>query len=146
MGDTTRARMYENARAKCSSVMASAGSLEFESVCTKAQCSAPWSSSLCWRGPLPRVSRGGILWEDADDLVTPWTSVKRLQIWTEGMEQTGIRVNAKNTKVMICGSGLDTLRKSGKYPRGVCLSGVGASSIYCEGCNKWVHKKCSGLF
>ena len=100
---------------------------------------------------LTREFRAYVPWEDlyADDLVMIADSmdecVSRLKIWKESMEEKGLRENAKKTKVMICGEGLDTLRKSGKYPCGVCLSGVGASSIYCEGCKKWVHKKCSGL-
>ena len=35
---------------------------------------------------------------------------------------------------------------SGKYPCGVCQSGVGSSNaIFCDGCKRWVHKKCSGI-
>ena len=100
---------------------------------------------------LSREFRVGVPWEDlyADDLVIIADSldecVNRLKIWKEGMEKKGLRVNAKKTKVLICGEGLDTLRKSGKYPCGVCFSGVGSSSIYCGGCKKWIHKKCSGL-
>ena len=38
------------------------------------------------------------------------------------------------------------LKKSGKYPCGVCLTGVGsANEIQCDGCKRWVHKKCSGI-
>ena len=95
--------------------------------------------------------RAGAPWEDlyADDLVVITDSleecVSRLQAWKEAMEKKGLRVNAAKTKVMICGAGLDILRKSGQYPCAVCFSGVGVSSILCTGCNKWVHKKCSGL-
>src|SRR5437870_12631631 len=32
----------------------------------------------------------------------------------------------------------------GKYPCGICKKGV-SSSIECSGCNKWIHKKCSGI-
>ena len=78
---------------------------------------------------LSREFRVGVPWEDlyADDLVIIADSldecVNRLKIWKEGMEKKGLRVNAKKTKVLICGEGLDTLRKSGKYPCGVCFSG-----------------------
>ena len=34
---------------------------------------------------------------------------------------------------------------SGKYPCGVCSKGVGANSIFCSQCKKWVHKTCSGI-
>ena len=41
---------------------------------------------------------------------------------------------------------LDVLKKSGKYPCGVCQSGVGSSNaIFCGSCKCWVHKKCSGI-
>ena len=46
---------------------------------------------------------------------------------------------------MICGTGLDLLQSSGKYPCAVCRTGVGNNSIYCNGCKLWVHKKCSRL-
>ena len=58
----------------------------------------------------------------------------------ETMEKKGLRVNAGKTKVMICGTDLDLLQSSG-----VCHTGVGNNSIYCNGCKLWVHKKCSGL-
>ena len=41
--------------------------------------------------------------------------------------------------------GLDLLQSSGKFPCAVCHTGVGSNSIFCKGCNHWVHKKCSGL-
>ena len=28
---------------------------------------------------------------------------------------------------------------------GMCEKVVGRNSIQCEGCNKWIHKKCSGV-
>ena len=31
------------------------------------------------------------------------------------------------------------------WPFGVCSKGVGSNSIQCSGCQKWVHKKCSGI-
>ncbi|RUS71200.1 hypothetical protein EGW08_021036 [Elysia chlorotica] len=78
---------------------------------------------------LSREFRSGVPWEDlyADDLVIIAESleecVSRLLTWKEGMEEKGLRVNARKTKIMICGS----------------------NSIFCKGCKKWVHKKCSGL-
>ena len=32
-----------------------------------------------------------------------------------------------------------------KWPCGVCGRGVGSNSIQCTSCQKWVHKKCSGI-
>ena len=92
-------------------------------------------------GPL-----GGIF---ADDLVIIAESleecVRRLLTWKEAMEKKELRVNAGKTKIMICGTGLDLLQSSGKFPCAVCRSGVGSNSIFCNGCKHWVHKKCSGL-
>ena len=61
------------------------------------------------------------------------------------MEKKGLRVTAGKTKIMICGTGLDLLQSSGKFPCVVCHTGVGSNNIFCNGCKHWVHKKCSGL-
>ena len=58
------------------------------------------------------------------------------------MEKKGLRVNARKTKIMICGTGLDLLQSSGEFPCAVRHTGVGSN---CNGCKHWVHKKCSGL-
>ncbi|RUS90819.1 hypothetical protein EGW08_001438 [Elysia chlorotica] len=100
---------------------------------------------------LSREFRSGVPWEDlyADDLVIIAESleecVSRLLTWKEGMEEKGLRVNARKTKIMICGNNLDLLQNSGEFPCAVCCTGVGSNSIFCKGCKKWVHKKCSGL-
>ena len=71
---------------------------------------------------LSREFPAGVPWEDlyVDDLVIIADSleecVRRLLIWKEAMEKKGLRVNAGKTKVMICGTGLDLLQSSGKYP------------------------------
>ena len=50
------------------------------------------------------------------------------------------------TKIMESGINLDVLKKSGKYPYGVCLTGFGSTNaILCDGCERWVPKKCSGI-
>ena len=46
--------------------------------------------------------------------------------------------------LMICGTGLDFLQSSGEVPCSVCRTGVGSSSIVCNGCKHWMHRKCSG--
>ena len=71
--------------------------------------------------------------------------VRRLLSWKEAMEEKGLRVNAGKTKMVICGTGLDLLQSSGKFPCAMCRTGVGSNSIFCNGCKHWVHKKCSGL-
>ena len=45
------------------------------------------------------------------------------------MEKRGLRVNMGKTKVLVSGHNLNVMKKSGKYPCGVCLTGVGANSF-----------------
>ena len=56
----------------------------------------------------------------ADDLVNIADSleecVRSLLIWKEAMEKKGLMENAGETKVIICGTGLDLLQSSGEYP------------------------------
>ena len=60
--------------------------------------------------------------------------------------EKGLRVNMGKTKIMESGIHLDLLKKSGKYPCGVCLTVVGSTNaILCDGCERRVHKKCSGI-
>ena len=98
---------------------------------------------------LSREFRSGVPWEDlyADDLIIIAEllekCVRRLLTWKKAMEKKGQRVNVK--KIMICGTGLDLLQSAGKFPWAVRCTGVGSSSIFCNGCKHWVHKKCSGL-
>ena len=100
---------------------------------------------------LSQEFRAGVPWEElyADDLVIIAESlqecVERLKIWRNAMEEKGLRVNAGKTKIMICGEGLGVLETSGRFPCAVCYTGVGSNSIFCSGCKRWVHKKCSGL-
>jgi hypothetical protein len=54
-------------------------------------------------------------------------------------------VNIAKTKVMQIGKKIGTKEERGKYPCGVCGKGVGANSIKCTQCEKWIHCRCSGL-
>ena len=101
---------------------------------------------------LSREFRTGCPWEllYADDLMISAESMEELlvkvQTWKTEMEKKGLRVNMGKTKIMESGINLDVRKKSGKYPCGVCQSGVGSSNaIFCGGCKRWVHKKCSGI-
>ena len=101
---------------------------------------------------LSREFRTGCPWEllYADDLMISAESMEELlvkvQIWKTEMEKKGLRVNMGKTKIMESGINLDVRKKSGKYPCGVYQSGVGSSNaIFCGGCKRWVHKKCSGI-
>ena len=101
---------------------------------------------------LSREFRTGCPWEllYADDLMISAGSKEELLVkvktWKTEMEKKGLRVNMGKTKIMESGINLDVLKKSGKYPCGVCLTGVGSTNaIQCDACERWVHKKCSGI-
>ena len=101
---------------------------------------------------LSREFHTGCPWEllYADNLMISAESMEELlvkvQTWKTEMEKKGLCVNMGKTKIMEFGINLDVLKKSGKYPCGVCQSGVGSSNaIFCGGCKRWVHKKCSGI-
>ena len=89
--------------------------------------------------------RTGCPWEIlyADDLMVSVQSMDKLlmklRTWRSEMEKKGLRVNMSKTKLMFPGSNLDVLRKSGKYPCGVCQAGMSRNAIQCGGCRQWVH-------
>ena len=97
-----------------------------------------------------------ILYHDAraSSLSVIWTPSFQVQIFIFGLPVfrfelpvllKDLRVNMEKTKIMISAIGLDLLQDSGKFPRAVCCSGVGANSILCSKCKMWVHKKCSNI-
>ena len=101
---------------------------------------------------LSREFRTGCPWEllYADDLMISAGSMEELLVkvktWKTEMEKKGLCVNMGKTKIMESGINLDVLKKSGKHPCGVCLTGVGrTNAIQCDVCECWVHKKCSGI-
>ena len=77
-----------------------------------------------------------------------WTAggiKQNLILWKTNMEGKGLQVNIGKTKVLISGPVLDVFQKSGRDPCGVCLKGVGTSTIFCCGCSSWIHEKGSGI-
>ena len=60
-------------------------------------------------------------------------------------KEKGLRLNVDKTKVLISGRNLYTLKKSEKFPCGVCFSGVGRNSVFCSSCSCLVHKKCTNI-
>lgn len=62
-----------------------------------------------------------------------------------GREKKGLHVNMGKMKVLMSGSNLSVIKKSGKHPCAICLTGTGSNSIFCDGCSLWVHNKCSGI-
>ena len=86
----------------------------------------------------------------ADDLVIVAESLEELKVnlesWKNGLEGKGLKVNVGKTKLMCSAHDAPKTKiKSIKFPCGVCGSGVGANSIQCTSCRKWVHKRCSGI-
>ena len=85
----------------------------------------------------------------ADDLAviaeTEEELIKRLNEWKDNVESKGMRVNMNKTTVMISGERQKVRQKAVRWPRGVCSKGVGSNSLQCTSCQKWVHKKCSGI-
>ena len=67
---------------------------------------------------LSRKFRYGVPWEDlyANYLVIIAElleeCVRRLLTWKEAMEEKGLSENARKTKIMVCGMGLDLLESS----------------------------------
>jgi len=85
----------------------------------------------------------------ADDLAviaeTEEERIKTLNKWKDNTETKGMRVNMNKTKVMISGERQMVRQKDVRWPCGVCRKGVSSNSIQCSSCQKWVHKKCSGI-
>ena len=94
--------------------------------------------------------RKGCPWEllYADDLVLMTENREEVQrmfsAWREAMERRGLKINLEKTKLMVCGKNSE-VPQTGRFPCGVCRTGVGVNSILCIDCNKWCHKRCSGL-
>ena len=100
---------------------------------------------------ISREFRVALPWEllYADDLAviadTEEELIKRLNDWKDNVESKGKRVNMNKTKVMISGERQKVRQKAVRWPCGVCSKGVGSNSLQCTSCQKWVHKKCSGI-
>ena len=101
---------------------------------------------------LSREFHTGCPWEllYADNLMISAGSKEELLVkvktWKTEMEKKGLPVNMGKTKILESGINLDVLKKAGKYPCGVCLTGVGSTNaILCDGCDRLVHMKCSGI-
>ena len=80
-----------------------------------------------------------VIAETEDDLI------KRLIEWKDNVENRGMRVNMNKTKVMIRGECQKVTQKTARWRCGVCGRGNGNNSIQCTICQKWLHRKCSGI-
>ena len=65
--------------------------------------------------------------------------------WENSLSSNGLKVNAAKTKVLVCGRGnvVEQKYETAKWLCSVCGKGVGSNSIFCQGCKKWVHSRCS---
>ena len=61
------------------------------------------------------------------------------------MEKRGLKFNINTTKYLVTEKDAKEEVQYGKRPCGCCGKGVGTNSILCTECNRWCHKKCSGL-
>ena len=97
-----------------------------------------------------KAVRKGDPWEllYADDLVLTAESKHDVEemfsAWSSAMELRGLKINVDKTKLLI--SGKERVpTPTGEYPCAVCNAGVGGNSILCSECDKWCHKRCTGL-
>jgi len=58
-----------------------------------------------------------------------------------------MRISMNKTKVMISGERQKVMQKAVRWPCGICGRGIGntGNSVQCTSCQKWVHRKCSGI-
>jgi len=71
--------------------------------------------------------------------------IKRLSEWKDNVQNRGMRVYMNKTKVMISGEQQKVTQNAVRWPCSVRGRGVGNNSIQCTSCQKWVHRKCSGI-
>ena len=84
----------------------------------------------------------------ADDLVIMSKDMEDLKErfwnWKDAPESKGLKVNTRETKLMVSGSEGE-LYKSKIDPCGVCGRRVMANSVLCTKCGSWVHGKCAKI-
>ena len=84
----------------------------------------------------------------ADNIVLKATTMeqlgRRVTEWRACLLDKGLKVNAGKSKVMVGSSGGEMIVNS-EWPCGVCGKGVQANSVQYTVCNKWIHKRCSGV-
>ena len=102
---------------------------------------------MSYREAISREFRVALPWEllYADDLAVIAETeelIKRLNDWNDNMEG---RVSMNKTKVVISGKRQKVRQKAVRWPCGVCSKGVSSNLLQCTSCQKWVHKKCSGI-
>ena len=76
---------------------------------------------------------------------TEYDLIQRRNEWKDKVENRGMRVNMNKKKVMISGERHMLTLKAARWPYGVCCRGFDSNSIQGTSCQKWAHKKCSGI-
>jgi len=100
---------------------------------------------------LSREIRVALPWESlyTDDLVviaeTEDDLIKRHIDWKDFVENIGVRVNMNKIMVINSTEWQNVIQKAVRWPCGVYGRGVGNNSIQCTSCQKWVHRKFSGI-
>ena len=61
------------------------------------------------------------------------------------MKNRGMSVNMNKTNIMISGELQKVMQKDVRWPCGVCGRGIDINAIQCTSCQKWIHRKCSGI-
>ena len=102
---------------------------------------------MSYREAISREFRVALPWEllYADDVAVIAETeelIKRLNEWNDSVEG---RVSMNKTKVVISGERQKVRQKAVRWPCGVCSKGVSSNLLQCTSCQKWVHKKCSGI-
>merc|ERR1711893_505773 len=98
-----------------------------------------------------KPAREGLPWEIlyADDLVLMADKeedlMKMLVEWRGCLSSKGLKVNTGKTKVMVSAVGAGESREARVDPCGVCGDTVGANSILCTKCRRWIHNRCSDV-
>jgi hypothetical protein len=85
----------------------------------------------------------------ADDVVIlgdSWKEVsEKYKKWKKALEEKGMTVNIAKTKAMkLNGKGINNTESS-VDPCGICGKRVMRNSIRCSTCQRWIHKRCSGV-
>ena len=71
--------------------------------------------------------------------------VRRFDEWKSELETRGLKVNMDKIKMMVVRSKPAMRPQRSRYPRGVCGKEVRVNSVWCQGCSRSCHRRCSGL-
>ena len=67
---------------------------------------------------------------------------KRFQRWKGALESTGMKVNIRNTKMMVSGADGEIVRRK-IDPCGICGKRVMSNVVWCSVCKTRIHARCA---